>query len=493
MKKPASTLWLSILSPIVMIALWELAVYLRWLDPLFFPAPSTIALAFFDFARSGEMLANCWITLQRIAIGFLIGAIPGVALGLFSGTNRWIAAALDPVIALLYPIPKIAILPLVLLIFGVGEESKWALVSIGVFFITFINTESGVRQIDQIYFDVARAFRIRPLRFYLGVILPGAMENVFTGLRLSVGVAVVLAVAAEFTAAKSGLGHTIWNGWQTLQVEKMYVALVLVSVIGFLLSLAVEYCEKLLAPWRAARKILLMLTTFSRAMVVLASAALLAACSDGATPNTGVGPGLSNPAGYLAATAQSSPNPCAIKHGWTFHGPCKEFALPSYPGPIIAFPSYRGLTIDTHFGGNTSDGQPFILGMGTSKADITGTDSGITFPVYGSAKGGCTDAYFNNIKCHGKGVAYVLMMIPSTNSWPTGLQYTPIFHIRKAGAFPGTKCQQASLISEAGTLAWRDLPQIVTPHNGVIRFKPFQWILTLQQNTFEVEAFHCFS
>jgi NitT/TauT family transport system permease protein len=202
-----------------------------------------------QFAASGDLATNTWATLQRVVVGLLLGAIPGVAVGLLAGTSRLARAAIDPVVALLYPIPKIAILPLVLLIFGIGEASKYALVAIGVFFLMAINTEAGVRQIGSIYLDVARAYRVRPWSLYARVLLPGALPSVFTGMRLSVGIAIVLAVAAEFSAAKSGLGFTIWNGWQTLQVEKMYVALVAVSLLGYLLTLALERCERLAIPW----------------------------------------------------------------------------------------------------------------------------------------------------------------------------------------------------------------------------------------------------
>jgi ABC-type nitrate/sulfonate/bicarbonate transport system permease component len=239
-----------IASPIALVLLWELVVRLRLFDPLFFPAPSSIVETFLQYARSGELASNTAITFQRILVGLVLGAVPGIAVGLAMGMNRWAAAVLDPIVALLYPIPKIAILPLVLLIFGLGEESKYALVAIGVFFIMAINTQSGVRQIEPIYLDVTRAFRIRPLSVYLRVVLPGAMPNIFTGLKLSIGVAVVLAVAAEFSAARNGLGYTIWNGWQTGQVEKMYVALVVVSVVGFLMTAALDACERYAIPWR---------------------------------------------------------------------------------------------------------------------------------------------------------------------------------------------------------------------------------------------------
>jgi NitT/TauT family transport system permease protein len=113
-----------------------------------------------------------------------------------------------------------------------------------------INTAAGVEQIESIYLDVARSFQIGRRSFYWRVLLPGAMTNVFAGLRLSIGIAIVLAVAAEFTAAKSGLGFQIWNAWQTLQVERMYVALVMVSVLGYALTLGAAGLESVVVPWR---------------------------------------------------------------------------------------------------------------------------------------------------------------------------------------------------------------------------------------------------
>ena len=242
-----------VLSPIALLLLWELIVDIHLLDARFFPPPSAIAGDFWRFASSGELWSNTMVTLVRVIVGFAIGAIPGTALGLLIGVNRWAGAVLDPVIALLYPIPKIAILPLVLLIFGIGENSKYALVAIGVFFLMTINTAAGVRQIEPIYFDVARSLRVRRLSFYLQVLLPGALVNVFAGIKLSIGIAIVLAIAAEFSAAKSGLGFTIWNAWQTLAVERMYVALVMVSLLGYVLTLVADRLESALLPWRAER------------------------------------------------------------------------------------------------------------------------------------------------------------------------------------------------------------------------------------------------
>jgi NitT/TauT family transport system permease protein len=238
------------LSPFAVLLVWELAVRTHLLDARFFPAPSAIAGTFVQFARSGELWANLSITLARILIGLVLGAVPGIALGLLIGINRWARAILEPVIAVLYPIPKIALIPLVLLIFGIGESGKYVLIAIGVFFIMAINTAAGVRQIDATLLDVARAFRITTRSLYAKVLLPAALPNVFAGLKLSIGIAVVLAVAAELRAANSGLGFVIWNSWETLQVERMYVALVAVSLLGYALSLAGDALERAAVPWR---------------------------------------------------------------------------------------------------------------------------------------------------------------------------------------------------------------------------------------------------
>jgi NitT/TauT family transport system permease protein len=243
---------LRVLSPLALLALWELLVRTHVLDARFFPAPSAIAGNFVAFAQSGELASNLLITLQRILVGFVLGAIPGIALGLLMGVNRFARAALEPVVAVLYPIPKIALIPLVLLVFGLGEAGKYALVAIGVFFVMSINTQAGVRQLNPTLLETARAFRLRGPTLYARVLLPAALPNVFAGIKLSIGIAIVLAVAAELRAANSGLGFVIWNAWETLQVERMYVALVVVSLLGYALSLAGDALERWAVPWRSS-------------------------------------------------------------------------------------------------------------------------------------------------------------------------------------------------------------------------------------------------
>jgi len=241
-----------ITSPLVLLLSWELVVRLGWLDARFFPAPSSIVASFADFASTGELAENTLITLQRIVIGFALGAVPGVALGLLMGINRLVRALVEPIVSLLYPIPKIAIYPLILVIFGFDERPKYVTIAIGVFFLMLINTAAGVRQIEPILLDVAKSYRIRPASFYSRVLLPGALVNIFAGIRLSIGVAIILAVAAEFTATKSGIGFTIWNASQTFRIERLYVGLVVISLLGYLLTALGAEAERRVLPWRPA-------------------------------------------------------------------------------------------------------------------------------------------------------------------------------------------------------------------------------------------------
>ncbi|TAM56294.1 ABC transporter permease [bacterium] len=240
---------LRLTSPLVLLLLWEWAVRMRLLDARFFPAPSSVIAAAVGLARTGELWGDLGVTLYRLALGFVAGAFPGIALGLLMGLSRWARAVAGPLIAALYPIPKIAVLPLIILIFGLGDLSKIVVVAVGVFFIMAINTSAGVLQIERIYLDVAKAYGLRGLAYVRGVLLPGALPSLLTGAKVSLGIALILVVAAEFLAAKDGLGYLIWNGWQTLQVEQMYVGLVVVAVLGYAMTIGLEEAERRALPW----------------------------------------------------------------------------------------------------------------------------------------------------------------------------------------------------------------------------------------------------
>jgi ABC-type nitrate/sulfonate/bicarbonate transport system permease component len=245
--------WLAVLSPLALLVLWEGLSRAGILDDRFFPAPTAIISTFVDLAKSGDLWSNTWVSVRRVALGLLLGGIPALGIGLCMGLYRPVRIALDPLVAATYPIPKSAIVPLLLLIFGLGEMSKIVMVAIGAFFPIVMNTAAGVREIPPMYHDVGRTFGASRWQTFRTIALPGALPLIMTGVRLAIGLALILIVIAEMIGAKSGLGYMIWNAWQIFAVPTMYVGLITVSVLGVLFTLALTELERVLVPWRRAR------------------------------------------------------------------------------------------------------------------------------------------------------------------------------------------------------------------------------------------------
>jgi len=243
----------SLLSPLVLLLVWELLVRSRILDARFFPAPSAVLKTLATLLTSGVLLSHIGISLTRIAAGFAMGALSGMILGLLMGVSRLMRAAIKPLVGVIYPIPKIAILPLVMLIFGLGEPSKYVIVAIGVFFLVLLNTMAGVMNIDKIYFEVGRNYGARRFDALLTIAIPGALPLIFTGLRLAWGTALLLIVAAEFVSSRSGVGFLIWNAWQTFAVEEMYAGLLTISALGLVSFAIFDVIERRLVPWKPDR------------------------------------------------------------------------------------------------------------------------------------------------------------------------------------------------------------------------------------------------
>ena len=241
---------LAILSPLAVVALWQFASNMGWTNQRYVPSPLAIAQAGWDLALSGRLAIDIGASLRRLVIGFVLGAVPGILLGMIMGLNRWVRAAVDPLVAALYPIPKIAILPLLMLAFGLGDASKVAVVAMSVLFLTIINTTTGVVQLDRIYFEVARNYGTPWYKLFTRVILPGALPVIFAGLRISLGVSLVVLVGAEFVASDAGIGYLIWVSWQTLVVENMFVGIIVITILGVLSTLFLHEVERLLVPWR---------------------------------------------------------------------------------------------------------------------------------------------------------------------------------------------------------------------------------------------------
>ncbi|WP_448574954.1 ABC transporter permease [Thermomicrobium sp.] len=239
-----------LLSPVALLALWEVAARAGWVDQRFFPAPSAIVGAFWDAITTGVLLHHLKITLWRVLLGTVIGGVPAVLIGLAMGLWRWLRLTLDPIIAATYPLPKSALFPLLLLIFGLGEGSKVSMVAIGVFYLAVTNAMEGVLAINPVYFDVAKTFGAKRWDVIRTVALPGAMPLVLAGLRLGVGTGLILGVLAEMLGARDGLGYLLWSAWQTFSVSSLWATLFVTAILGFASVQLVDFLRRVLVPWQ---------------------------------------------------------------------------------------------------------------------------------------------------------------------------------------------------------------------------------------------------
>ena len=241
---------LNVISPLALLTLWELCARFDVIDTRFFPAPSAVLSTAVEMLQSGELVTHTAASMQRLAYGTILGGVPALVLGVAMGLNRTIRALFDPLIAATYPVPKSAILPLALLVFGLGEASKVFMVAIGVFFPVVINATTGVLEINKIYLDVGRNYQANRWNTFWTIALPGALPVIMTGFKLGIGIGLVLIAVAEMVAAKSGLGYLIWSAWSTFAVEQMYVGLFVIALIGFLITLVLNELERVIIPWK---------------------------------------------------------------------------------------------------------------------------------------------------------------------------------------------------------------------------------------------------
>lgn len=241
--------WLPVLLVLVGLILWELFSRAGKISLLFFPPPSLILSTLWQMIVSGKLWPHLLATLERLVLGFTIGGLAGLILGLGMGWSVRIRAIADPFIAALHPIPKIAIFPLIMIIFGIGEASKVVAIAIAAFFPMLINSMAGVRQLSPVYFEVTKNYGASRRKIFSRVIVPGSLPLILTGVRLAINMAMVIAIAVELLAAKEGLGVIIWFSWQTLRIEDLYASLIVIGTLGFSINWLLQRFTRRLAPW----------------------------------------------------------------------------------------------------------------------------------------------------------------------------------------------------------------------------------------------------
>lgn len=238
------------LIPLAVLLGWEWLVRTERLSALFFPAPTVILGSAFEMLSSGELAIHLKASLIRLVLGLSLGCLPGLIVGISFGTSQGLRKAIEPLIAALHPIPKISILPLFMIFFGIGELSKVVVIAVAAFFPMMINTMTAVRQISPTFFEVANSYGASIRMIYRRVVLPGSLPVVLVGLRLAVNAALLITVAIELINAREGLGALIWFGWQTLRTADLYVSLGVIAVLGVGLNFALQLLTRYLTPWQ---------------------------------------------------------------------------------------------------------------------------------------------------------------------------------------------------------------------------------------------------
>lgn len=241
--------WVSGLAIAGLLTLWELICRADLVSPLFLPAPTQILAALADMAAGGEIADSLAASLGRILAGFAAGAALGLAVGLAAGTSALADRIAMPIVNALYPIPKIALLPLLILWLGIGELSKVTIIAMGVFFPIALNTYSGVKHVDPLLIKVAVSFHAGWLYTMRCVVLPYALPMIFAGFRIAAGTALLLLVAAEMIAADKGIGALILHYGDLMITDRLMAGVIVLSLLGLLFHLLLTWAEKRLIPW----------------------------------------------------------------------------------------------------------------------------------------------------------------------------------------------------------------------------------------------------
>ena len=238
--------------PAALVALWQVAAHAGWLSSRILPEPWQVLTAFWSLAESGELWAHLRTSLWRAAVGFGIGAGLGLLLGLLNGSSRRAETLLDTTLQMIRNIPALALIPLVILWFGIDETAKLFLLAVGVFFPVYLNTFHGIRSADQGLIEMARSYGLSGWALYRDVILPAALPSILVGVRFSLGLVWVLLIVAETISAQSGIGYMTMNAREFLQTDVVLVGILLYALLGKAADLAARALERHFLRWNPA-------------------------------------------------------------------------------------------------------------------------------------------------------------------------------------------------------------------------------------------------
>jgi sulfonate transport system permease protein len=237
------------LVPLALLALWQAASALGWLSTRVLPAPTEVVNAAWALAASGELWTHVRVSAVRALAGLAVGGSLGLAFGLLTGSFRLCEALLDSTIQMVRTIPALALIPLVILWFGIDETAKLFLIAVSVFFPIYLNTFHGIRGVDPGLVEMGRTYGLSRRQLYLQVILPGALPSILVGLRFSLGLMWVILIVAETISAQAGIGYLTMNAREFLQTDVVLVGILLYAALGKLADVFARALERYWLRW----------------------------------------------------------------------------------------------------------------------------------------------------------------------------------------------------------------------------------------------------
>jgi sulfonate transport system permease protein len=243
------------LVPAGLLVVWQVLSQLGVISTRILPAPTAIVQAAIQLTLSGELITNVGISLYRALAGFLIGGIIGFGLGLLNGVSPIAERFLDSTVQMIRNIPHLALIPLVILWFGIGDPARLFLVALGVFFPIYINTFHGIRSLDPNLLEMGKVYGLRPRELFWQIILPSALPSMLVGLRYALGIMWVTLIVAETIAASSGIGYMAMNAREFMQTDVVVLSILLYALLGKLADSIVRLLEHWWLPWHPSQVI----------------------------------------------------------------------------------------------------------------------------------------------------------------------------------------------------------------------------------------------
>jgi NitT/TauT family transport system permease protein len=220
-------------APVILLVLWELLAHFELIDSRYFPAPVAILRRLIVLLwHDPKFLSDLSFSLKRLALGTVLAVPLAVAFGLIMGLNQRMSRFLSPLISVTYPIPKLSVLPLLMILLGIGDASKIAIIAIGIFYLVLLSMIHGIRRMPEVYSYIVQIYRIPFFKKVYSIVLKGVLPDILYGCKIGIGYGLVMVVAGEFFAAKNGVGFFMWNAWDQFRILDVYVGLAVFSLMG---------------------------------------------------------------------------------------------------------------------------------------------------------------------------------------------------------------------------------------------------------------------